>query len=215
MGRVPLGIVDTGVANLASLRAAFERLGLEPASIETPRLVEACDHLVLPGVGAFGAAAERLQSLGLVDALRDRIDSGRPALCVCLGMQLLFESSEESPGAAGLGVVAGGITRLADAPRRTHFGWSQTTPDDASDTVLSPGYAYFAHSFCACDAPPGWSVARAAYGRSFLAAMRRGRVLACQFHPELSGAWGLSLLARWLRREPRSAASCSLEETVA
>lgn len=200
MRRIPLGVVDTRVANLASLTAAFARLGEEPTVVERPEAIDACDRLVLPGVGSFGAAAERLRSLGVTDALRERIARGEPTLCVCLGMQLLFESSEESPGARGLGAAPGAIVRLEDAPRRTHFGWSLVTPDDETDPILTAGHAYFAHSYCAPDAPPGWSVARAAFGRPFVAAMRRGDVLACQFHPELSGAWGLAVLARWLDR---------------
>lgn len=191
-----VSIIDTRVANIASILAAMQRLGLDADLIESSSSVASADRLVLPGVGSFASAMERLRTLGVVDALRDRIASDRPTLCVCLGMQLLFESSEESPGVEGLGAVPGAITRFRTPPRRTHFGWSPVTPDEDA-TIVRPGYAYFAHSFCATDAPPGWSASGAAFGEPFVAALERGSVLACQFHPELSGAWGLSLLARW------------------
>lgn len=196
-----VSIVDTRVANIASILAAMQRLGLDADLIESSSSVASADRLVLPGVGSFASAMERLRTLGVVDALRDRIASDRPTLCVCLGMQLLFESSEESPGVEGLGALPGAITRFRAPPRRTHFGWSPVTPDNDA-TIVRPGYAYFAHSFCAIDAPPGWSASRAAFGEPFVAALERGSVLACQFHPELSGAWGLSLLARWAGVEP-------------
>lgn len=196
-----ISIVDTRVANLASVLAAAERLGLDADLIDSPSRVASADRLILPGVGSFGAAMERLRTLGVVDALRERMAADRPTLCVCLGMQLLFESSEESPGIEGLSAVRGVIRRFRSPPRRTHFGWSPVTPDDSA-ALVQPGFAYFAHSFCASDAPPGWSASRAAFGEPFVAAMQRGSVLACQFHPELSGAWGLSLLARWAGVEP-------------
>lgn len=191
-----VSIVDTRLANIASILAAMERLGLDARIVDAPAQIASADRLILPGVGSFGAAMERLRALGVVDALRERIESDRPTLCVCLGMQLLFESSEESPGVEGLSVVPGAIRRFRSPPRRTHFGWSAVTLGDER-TIVQPGYAYFAHSYCATDAPADWSTSRAALGEPFIASIQRGTTLACQFHPELSGAWGLSLLARW------------------
>ena len=190
-------LLDTGVANLASLEATFARLNVTTIRASTPDAVEQADALVLPGVGAFGAAMERLNSLDVVGAIRARIDADRPTLCVCLCMQLLCESSADSPGVRGLGVLPCRVERLV-GPRRTHFGWSRLDVSDGPS--IAPGFAYFAHSFAIRDVPTGWSPTYATFGERFVASLARGNVLACQFHPELSGAWGSTLLARWLER---------------
>ena len=191
-------IVPTGTANIASLVAAFTRLGATVRMAATAEDVRTADRLVLPGVGAFGAAMAQLRAQGLIDALVQRWNDPRPVLGICLGMQLLFESSEESPGIAGLGVIPGGITRLpASAPRVPFFGWS-----DISGAGIE-GCAYFAHSFCSVTPEVnGWEICRAFHDRAggIVAAVSRndGRHLACQFHPELSGHWGMLLLEAWL-----------------
>ena len=190
-------VVRTGTANLASVLAALERLGV-PARTSTDALdVDQADRLILPGVGAFGAAMDRLQADGLVEPLRRRIGSGGPTLAICLGMQLLFESSDESPGREGLCAVPGTLRRFTANVRIPQMGWNRIVAEN-SCRILTGGYVYFANSYRATEVPPGWSVATTDHGGSFLAAIERGAVVACQFHPELSGSFGLELIRRWL-----------------
>ncbi len=190
-------VVQTGAANLASVRAALERLDAEVVWGEDPGSVRAADRLVLPGVGAFGPAAERLRRNGMADALVERISGGRPTLAVCLGMQLLAGASEESPGVPGLGLLPGTVQALPAGVPVPHLGWSPVAVQPEA-TLLRPGWACFAHGFALLEAPAGWSAAWSDHGGRFVAALQRGAVLACQFHPELSGAWGASLIRRWL-----------------
>ncbi len=190
-------VVRTGTANLASVVASLRRVDAEPVLCADPALLRAADRVVLPGVGALGAAMGTLQG-DLGDALRARVEAGRPTLAICLGLQLLLEGSDESPGVPALGLVPGRARRFdGDALRVPQLGWNRVEPD-AGCRLLEPGYAYFAHSFYLPDAPEGWAVARTTHGVTYTSALERGPVLACQFHPELSGAWGLGLLARWL-----------------
>ncbi len=194
-----VAILTTGVANVASVAAAFHRLGTEPVTAETPEAVERADRLVVPGVGAFGAAMDRLHGLGLVAPLRKRIEAGRPTLAICLGMQILFESSEESPGCEGLGVASGVVGAFPGGVRSPHFGWNRVHPRPGPGTI-EPGHYYFANSFRVAHHPAGWDAAWCEHGGAFLAAVTRGGVLACQFHPELSGTLGQSLIGEWLAR---------------
>ncbi len=191
-------IVTTGVANLASIRAAFARLNVPVRMGDDPALARDADRVVVPGVGSFGAAMMRLESLGLVSVLRDRVAAGRPTLAVCVGLQVLCETSEESPGVAGIGAVPGDVRRFGSGVRVPQFGWNQVAVARESRFV-EPGFAYFANSFRLESAPADWNVATADHGGPFVAALERGDVLACQFHPELSGGWGLGLLDRWVR----------------
>jgi imidazole glycerol phosphate synthase glutamine amidotransferase subunit len=151
---------------------------------------------MLPGVGAFGASMARLVELGLEAPLRRRIAADAPTIAICVGHQLLFEESEESAGVRGLGIVSGRVGRFTGEVRVPQFGWNEVRPD-ADARLLETGYAYFANSYRAT-AAPGWTVARATHGGSYVAAMERGNVLGCQFHPELSGAYGEALLSRFL-----------------
>jgi glutamine amidotransferase len=190
-------IVRTGTANLASVVAALSRLGVESRMSESPEDVSRAERLVLPGVGTLAAAMERLYECDLVEPIRERIEDGRPTLAVCLGMQIMCEGSEESPEMRGLGVVPGRITRFPEEVRVPQLGWNRISSDDGC-RYLSDGYAYFANSYRLVDVPSGWKVARCDYAGEFVAAMERGRVLACQFHPELSGEFGLGIIKRWL-----------------
>jgi imidazole glycerol phosphate synthase glutamine amidotransferase subunit len=190
-------IVETGVANIASLIAAFEKLGHRAGLTGEPTEIAAAERLVLPGVGAFGAGMAMLEEAGLVEPLRERLEAGEPTLCICLGMQLLCESSEESPGVEGLGIVPAKIAKFPSEVRSPQFGWNEVVAGDEC-RVLQTGYAYFANSYRLAEQPDGWAVATTHYGGEFVAAMERGDVVACQFHPEISGEWGLGLLGRWL-----------------
>ncbi len=190
-------VVRTGTANLASVLAGLDKLGLPARTSNAPQDVQQAERLILPGVGAFGAAMDRLQSDGLVEPLRDRISAGGPTLAICLGMQLLFDGSDESPGYAGLGVAAGQIKQFTGDVRIPQMGWNRIAAG-GNCRALQSGYVYFANSYRATQVPAGWSGAMADHGGPFVAAIERGPVVACQFHPELSGAFGLALIRRWL-----------------
>lgn len=197
-------MVTTGVANLASVLAAFDRMQVKASLIDTADSVRRADRVVLPGVGTFGAAMDELRRLELQDALYERLQVGRATLTICLGLQLLAVGSEESPGVAGLGVVnctatrfAGGSEPDAARIRVPQMGWNEVIPT-ADARFVRPGFAYFANTFKLDHLPTGWAGATAEHGGSFVAALERENVLACQFHPELSGAWGAELLRRWV-----------------
>lgn len=192
-------IVATGVANSASVIAWLSRAGLSPRLTADPTDVRDAPIMVLPGVGAFGAAMSELADRRLIEPLRRRVESGRPLLAICLGMQLLFEWSEEGPGVRGLGVVDGSVRRLPPDHRVPHMGWNRVLPD-GDDGVVPAGFAYFANSFAAASVPEGWRAATTRHARAFVSAIERGPIVACQFHPELSSAYGGDLLRRWLSK---------------
>lgn len=194
-------IVRTGVANVASVQAAFERLGAEVILSDEPAMIRDAAHVVLPGVGAFGAGMERLHTLGLVAPLIARIEANHATLAICLGLQLLAEQSEESPGVAGLGVLPARVTRFGDTSVRVpQLGWNKVEAQEGCN-FLHDGYAYYANSYKLDVIPDGWRGAISEHGAPFVAGIERGRVLACQLHPELSGAWGHDVLSRWLSYE--------------
>jgi imidazole glycerol-phosphate synthase subunit HisH len=190
-------IVDTGSANLASVEAALRRAGVTARIAAGPDSIARARRVVLPGVGSFGSGMAGLESRGLVDVLRTRIAKREATLAVCLGMQLLCHSSEESPGVAGLGLLPGKVRRFRDAPSIPQLGWNRVVPDE-SNSMITAGYAYFANSYRLSDVPAGWTGATSEHGDEFVAAVECGPVLACQFHPELSGDWGHALITRWL-----------------
>lgn len=185
-----LVIVDVGCGNIGSLRMAFERLGIAATISGDAAVIEAADRVVLPGVGAAGFAMDQIRARGLTDVLR-RLR--QPVLGVCLGMHLMFESSEEGD-VETLGILSGHVRRLSAAPDRPvpHMGWSRLTVSDTSSGVTSGDYVYFAHSFAADDGPA--TVATADYGRAIPALVRSGNWLGTQFHPERSGAAGARVL---------------------
>ena len=198
-------IIATGAANLASVKAALRRAGAEPVLATRAAEVNAAERLLLPGVGAFGPARERLAAWGVDGALVARARAGVPLLAICLGMQLLADGSEEALGVPGLGLLPGTVRRLDDAPCLPHMGWNRVAVEAPARGASSPaarlledGYAAFANSFALVDAPTDAVVGRTTHGAPFVSAVERGSLLACQFHPELSGAWGAALLARWL-----------------
>ena len=190
-------IVSTGSANLASVQAALARAGVRSVVTQETATIEQASRLVLPGVGAFGAAMERLGQLGLRQAHASRVAQKRPTLAICLGFQILFDESEEDPGVKGLGVWPQTIGRFVKAPRVPQFGWNEVIPQ-AACRFLEKGMVYFANSYRLSTIPQGATGALAEYGESFVAAIEYGGVLGCQFHPELSGALGQRILKRWL-----------------
>jgi len=194
-----LVVVPTGTANTASVLAGLRRLGETPLLRANAESIASSDRVVLPGVGSFGAAGAELDRTGVRDAIRMRVEEGRPTLAVCVGMQLLAESSEESDGAEGLGVIDQRVRRFPDEVRVPQLGWNQVAAG-AGCRFVTDGWAYFANSFRIDRVPSGWSAATTDHGGVFVSALERDEVLACQFHPELSGEWGSDVLARWLGR---------------
>jgi imidazole glycerol phosphate synthase glutamine amidotransferase subunit len=196
----PVVVIDTGVANIASMLAALRRLGASPSLTDSADTVREAERLVLPGVGAFGAGLARLRDLDLEAPIVERIQGDRgPVFCVCLGLQMLCEASEESPGVAGLGVVGAEVRRFSSALRVPQLGWNMVTPAGQGERALTePGHAYFANSYRLDALPEGYGGATADYGGPFVAALERGDLVACQFHPELSGDWGHGIMERWL-----------------
>jgi glutamine amidotransferase len=195
MGREVI-VLPTGVANVASVLAAFRRLGALPRLAEEQGAVRAAERVVLPGVGTFGAAMLGLRRGGFDQVIAARVRERSPTLAMCVGLQVLFEESDESPEARGLGVIEGRVGRFPETVRTPQFGWNRIEPEPGC-RYLEPGHAYFANSYRTL-AAPGCQVAHAAHGHRFVAGLELGDVLACQFHPELSGAYGRDLMARWL-----------------
>lgn len=201
-------IIDTGLANVRSVEVALGRLGAVTRRVAEPADLARAGRVVLPGVGAFGPGMANLHARGLASSLRQRALAGRPLLAVCLGLQLLCEGSDEDPGGRGLGVIPARVRRLPRAARVPHMGWCAVAGGGAGPA----GHAYFAHSYAVPGADlgrlraGGWELLEADHGGPFLAAARKGGVLACQFHPELSGGWGAALLRAWLEDEPQEAA---------
>lgn len=198
-----ISFLDYGAGNVRSLRNAIGALGFEIAEIERPSDILKAERLIFPGVGAFGAAMERLHRLGYVEPLREYLKAGRPYLGICIGLQTLFEGSDESPGVEGLGIVPGQIRRFDGRGLSVpHMGWNGLRVLRPSPLFADYGgdKLYFVHSYRAAPSPENaeWQLAETDYGEPFLSAVQRGRVSAVQFHPEKSGAAGLKLLKRFL-----------------
>ena len=189
-----LVIIDIGCGNIGSVGIAFERFGLTPIITSDPAEIASADRVVLPGVGAAGFAMEQIEARGLKQVLTSL---EQPMLGICLGMQLLFEESEEEDVAC-LGVIEGRVRKLNPEPDRPvpHMGWSRLSVRDDSVGLQDGDYVYFAHSY-ACDDGPS-SVATADYGRPIPAAVRRGNYRGVQFHPERSGKAGARFLESFL-----------------
>lgn len=200
-------VVQTGTANIASVLAGLRRAGARPVVDNDPARLARADRVVVPGVGALAAAMSRLGRDGLIGVLRDRVSAGRPTLAVCLGLQLLCRSSEESEGVAGLGVLEAEVQRFRGDVRVPQMGWNRVVPGKDC-RYLEPGYAYFANSYRLTGAPDSWNTAWSDHGGPFVAAVEKGDVVACQFHPELSGSWGRDLLVRWLAGSSAGGSSC-------
>ena len=194
-------IVDYGVGNLKSVANAMAYLGERTLIAGDEAGLEKADAIILPGVGAFPDAADRLRAVGLDEVIVRQAEK-KPVLGICLGMQLLFEWGEEVRRCQGLGLVSGGVKRIETARKLPHIGWNSLTFQNDSPLFrgLDDGaYVYFVHSFCGAAEKPQQVIATTDYGTTVVAAVQSGNAFGCQFHPEKSGEAGLAILKNFAR----------------
>ena len=197
-----IAVVDYGIGNLRSAEKALQHLGADARLTSSGPEISGADAVVLPGVGNFGACMRALRESGLETVTLAAATEGRPFLGICVGMQMLFEGSDESPDVAGLGVVAGRITRLPGTVRLTQMGWNTLEPRAGARLLAGlpdPAWCYFVHTYAPEPDDESVIAAWCDYGRRFAAAIERGPLWATQFHPEKSGAVGLALLANFVK----------------
>ena len=189
-------LVDYGVGNLKSVRNALEHLGQKCRASSEPEEILDADRLVFPGVGSFGFMMASLRKKGSDAAIRDYISSGRPFLGICLGLQALFEESEESIGVSGLGIFKGKSVRFT-AGKVPQIGWNKITP--VKNGLFREGYAYFVNSYYVVPEDGSIIAAKTDYSLEFASAIQYRNITAVQFHPEKSGEFGIRILERWLK----------------
>jgi glutamine amidotransferase len=195
-----VALVDYGMGNRRSVEKALEHVGAEVRRTADHAEIRAADAVVVPGVGAFPEAMRRLQEVELDAVIRERAEAGTPVLGICLGMQLLFESSAEHEGAAGLGLLPGEVTAL-EAPKLPHIGWNRVALERPSELTAGLGEAaafYHVHSFVCRPREEQDVVGRAEYGERFASIVERDNVAGVQFHPEKSSRDGLALLRNFV-----------------
>ena len=198
-----VAIIDYDAGNIRSVEKAIRYLGKEVTVTSDPEKILAADRVILPGVGAFGDAMKRLHAMGLVEVIRQVADRGTPFLGICLGLQLLFEKSEESPGVPGLGLLQGEILRLPELPglKVPHIGWNSLkypNPGRLFRGIPEDSYVYFVHSYYLKAQDEGIVTATTEYGTLVHASVESGNLFACQFHPEKSSETGLTILENFL-----------------
>ena len=195
-------IIDYGMGNLRSVEKAFAFLGHEVEVSHDPQSMAKAEKIVLPGVGAFGDAMQELHSRGLIDPLRRAIASETPFLGICLGYQLLFESSEESPGVEGIGILPGRVVRFPDTVKIPHMGWNDARFERSHpvlEKVEEGAFFYFVHSYYVEPAEPSDCLTTTTYGIDFASGASRGNLVAFQFHPEKSSSAGMLILDDFAR----------------
>ncbi len=198
-----IAIIDYDAGNLKSVEKAFDFLGEEARITQNREEILSADRIVLPGVGAFGDAMEKLYRYELVDVIREAVDMKIPFLGICLGLQLLFESSEESPGVDGLGICKGRIARLpkTEGLKIPHMGWNSLEYDHPGRLfagIPEGSYVYFVHSYYLQAQDKEIVKASTQYAAHIHASIEQGNVFACQFHPEKSGKVGLAILRNFI-----------------
>ncbi|MDE0827040.1 MAG: imidazole glycerol phosphate synthase subunit HisH [Akkermansiaceae bacterium] len=199
-----VGVVDYGGGNIRSLVKALEALGVTPQLLSSAEGFDDCRLLVFPGQGAFGDCMKKLEERELVEPLKAWLAADRPFFGICVGYQLLFESSEESPGQPGLGIFQGTVRHFPDSGLKVpHMGWNSAelnVPESTPWEGLGPApYFYYVHSYFPVPEDPSLIAAETEYGTRFAAAVQRGNVVATQFHPEKSQKAGMRLLGNFLR----------------
>jgi len=195
-----ISIVDYGMGNLRSVEKGFASQGIEVRVTEDPGDIEGSSGLVLPGVGAFGDCVRNLRERSMTGPIKDFIASGRPFLGICLGFQVLFESSEEAPGEEGLGIFGGKVVRFCVAEKKLkvpHMGWNRVSAPEQTrilEGIPQQSWFYFVHSYHVVSDEPGADVLLSDYGGEFEAGVISGNLSAFQFHPEKSSDYGLMIL---------------------
>ena len=216
-----VAVIDYDAGNIRSVENAVRYLGRDTVLTKDPAVILAADHVILPGVGAFGDAMARIESYGLAPVIRETIARGIPFLGICLGLQLLFDESEESPGVKGLGILKGSVQRFPEVPGNLRSSSRGNQEISAADTtalkipqigwndlhevrgklfrgVAEGSYVYFVHSYYLQAEDRSIVSARATYGTTFDASVESGNVFACQFHPEKSERIGMKILSNFL-----------------
>ena len=197
-----IAIIDYGMGNLFSVEKAFKKLGADVLVTSDKNIIANAEKAVLPGVGAFGDCMKNLQEYQLIDAIKDYASSGKPLLGICLGLQLMFEQSEESHGIKGLGIFKGTVKKInAPALKIPHMGWNDLCLGTSSPLLngLPPNpYVYFVHSYQAVPEDEKIITAYCMYGEKVTAAVGRGNVQAVQFHPEKSSNVGMKILQNFV-----------------
>ena len=198
-----IAIIDYDAGNIRSVEKACIALGKEAKVTSDPREILSASHVILPGVGAFGDCMEHLNDRQLIPVIRQVKDAGIPFLGICLGLQLLFEDSEETPGVQGLGLLKGHIVKFHESPdlKVPHMGWNQISfPHEGRlfKGVPEGSFVYFVHSYYLKADDPSIVTAQCQYGITFDASVESGNIFACQFHPEKSGRTGLQILNNFL-----------------
>ncbi len=193
-----IAVLDYGIGNLRSAEKALQHLGVDAALTTDPAVARRASGVVLPGVGAFGRCMEQLRESGLEPVVHEAVEAGKPFLGICVGMQMLFDSSEEAPGVKGLGIIPGEVRRLAVTTERLpHMGWNTLnirTGSKLFEGIDEGSWLYFVHSFAPVPDDDGVVAATTDYGGEVVAAVEQGPLWATQFHPEKSAAKGLRLL---------------------
>ncbi len=196
-----VAVLDYGIGNLRSAQKALQRAGADAVLTADARVAAGAAAVVLPGVGAFGACMRSLRAAGLEPVCHDAVASGRPFLGICVGMQMLFDGSDEDPDDTGLGIIPGQVRWISDALPRPQMQWNQLRLRGADPLFAGLGespWVYFVHSLHGEPADPATVVATCDYGGTVNAVFRKGNVVATQFHPEKSGSVGLALLRNWV-----------------
>ena len=197
-----IAIIDYGAGNLHSVKNALDYLGAEAVITGDKDAILSADKVILPGVGAFGEAMASLRENGLCDVIKTVIKNGTPFLGICLGLQLLFEESEESPGVSGLGVFRGKVVKIPDCGLKIpHMGWNDITVTKESRILSGNPFVYFVHSYYLTTPDTDIVSAYTEYGQRLDIAVERGNVFATQFHPEKSGEAGMAILKRFIELE--------------
>lgn len=201
-----IAIVDYGAGNLMSVKKALDFIGEKSVITSDCKAIETAERVILPGVGSFGDAMDSMRQKGLDETVKHAALSGKPFLGICLGLQLLFESSAESPEADGLGILSGNISLIpgSNGLKVPHVGWNsvETKPESRLfGDIPSGSYLYFVHSYYLNGAEPGVVAGKTNYGVDIECAVERGNLFATQFHPEKSGEIGLKLLKNFAKAE--------------
>lgn len=203
-GENMIAIIDYDAGNIRSVEKALQYIGEEPLVTRDPKKLLAADQVILPGVGSFGDCMENLEQFELIPVIRKIVEKGTPFLGICLGLQLLFESSEESPGVDGLGLLEGKILKIPPAKglKIPHMGWNSLHLQNEGRLfrdIPEETYVYFVHSYYLQAKDPQIVKATTDYSTCIHASVEKENVFACQFHPEKSGRWGLQILRNFAK----------------